>query len=111
MLKFCSAEFNQILYLRSSTLMLAQIPQCDPDDSSVITERLAELAAQEEACALRRIQIESKRQIEDAKVEQNRKGEDKKYEAILGARTQEDEQRKAFYSVLPDMDLTFSAET
>ena len=57
--------------------MLASIPQCRFNGSSVIAEILTELAAQEEACALRRIQIESERQIEDAEVEQSRKGEDK----------------------------------
>lgn len=69
-----------------------RLPRHLPESSNAITERIKELAVQENAYTLKYRQISSKRRLEDAEVEQSRTEEDEKYQGILAARASKEEQ-------------------
>jgi|SRR5271156_3619192 hypothetical protein len=80
------SDFEVLLAIARSNTVMAQPPiptpgrlsRHLPESSSAITERIKELAAQENAYTLKYRQISSKRRLEDSEVEQSRTEEDEK---------------------------------
>ena len=88
------SEFEVMLANARSTAATSLSPTPCPESLSDITERLEELAKQENAYTLKcRLNI-NKRQIEDAEIEQIYTEEGEKYRAILAAQTHKEEQCK-----------------
>jgi hypothetical protein len=94
------SDFEVLLATARSNTVMTQPPIPTPgrlprhllESSNAITERIKELAVQENAYALQYRQISSKRRLEDAEVEQSRAEEDEKYQGILAARASKEEQ-------------------
>jgi hypothetical protein len=76
---------------QNSYSTLYQLSRSGPEDFDALLSRLTE---QSDAHTRYRTTIINKRQIEDLKMQQNRKAEDEKYHASLVNRAQENQQRR-----------------
>jgi len=70
------------------------VPRSQLEGLVTLTPRLRDLAARGEAQTRWRTDIMSKRQLEDAEVEQNRRLMDQRYQSSLAARAFEDDQSR-----------------
>ena len=79
---------------QSPFFTLCQFSRSGLRDLDVFLSRFTDLAAREDRHTRHRMQISSRRQIEDKEMKRNRAAEDEKYHTNLANRVQEDKQRR-----------------